>query len=223
MWNSLLDGLLAHGLYDLLILAGGIALGVLKKRNAKWAAIIAYGLGGCTLVAILIFTFTGHAILSMQQPETTAANVETNIRAWADNINLGVTKEQPGQDYDFLYLITLRSGGTVLVGRAKRRESYIQFQANVTVSKDHRDLLAKLSKDQQDRVVQETALELARFRVGYGMAGPPLSGVLLTKAVPITTGLTEATFIGYLDEMDDAIELSEESIVLSIERNSSSH
>ena len=39
-------------------------------------------------MAILIFTFTGHGLLSKQRPAITSDNLETNVRKWADDLGL---------------------------------------------------------------------------------------------------------------------------------------
>jgi hypothetical protein len=222
--HGVLQAIFGSLLYELLLATAVAALMTwLKSKQSRWATPLLYGVSAFAAVLLISYVLVGRGLLSKEQPETTPENVETNIRSWADNLGLGVAKQESGADNYFLYLIALHSGRVVYVGRTKSRPNYIQFQSNVTVSKEHQELLSKLSEERRNMVIQETLLELARSRIGYEIPGPKFTVVMLTKSVPITSGLTEATFGGYLDEMDSAMALSIEAIVLSIERNSPSH
>lgn len=216
---GILQGIFGSVLYELL-LAGVVAalLAYLKAKRESLAGPALYGLAGFTMVMVIAFTIVGHAVWSKQQPETTTENIEANIHAWSDAFGLSITKEQPGPDQVFSYLIGLHSGRPVYVNQSKARDHYLQLQGTVALSKEHLDRLSKFTKAQQESVEEELKLELARSKIGYGMAGPPLKGVALAKAIPITSSLTEATFAGYLDEMDSAMDLSIETTRLSIER-----
>src|SRR5579863_1846234 len=123
-WNWLWQGLVANAVYAVLLILGGIVLAVLKKTRPNWAGPALYGLSGCALVAVLIFTVTGHAVFSRQQPETTPQNVEQNLRAWADSFQLGVTKMPPQTDVDFGLAISLKSGNPVEIRQLKQIPSY---------------------------------------------------------------------------------------------------
>ncbi len=217
---GLIQGIFASLLAELLLALGVAALiAYLRAKRERWAGPALYGLAAFAMVFVIGFTITGRAPLSKPQPETTSENVESNIRAWSDDLGLGVTKQQPGSDADFLYMITLHSGRPVFVGRVKKREGYLQFTGTVTVSKLHQDLIAKLSPSQQNRFTEELLVELARSRIGYSIS-PPV--VTLVKSSPITAGFSEASFAGYLDELDSTLALCQEAIPLAIDHASTS-
>lgn len=91
------------------------------------------------------------------------------------------------------------------------------------LSPEHQAILSKLTKEQAADVTEEVTLELARSKIGYTITGPPpgqMQTVLLQRSVPITSGLTEATFGGYLDEMDSAISLVRLATTLALAHNS---
>ncbi len=216
--RDVLLALFSSTLYDLLLATGvGVLIGALKAKKEQWAGPVIYGLTAFALVLVIGFSLTGQSPLSARRPETNAENVEENIRAWADHLGVGITRQDPPSDTDFLYLLALRSGRSIYVGRKKNREGYLMFQASVTVAKEHEDLIAKLSPKQQTFFNEELLLELARSRIGYSFAGPRVSSVIISKAVPITGDLSEAGLAGYLDETESAISLCQEAIPLAIE------
>jgi hypothetical protein len=215
--NPIVQGILTNWFSDLLILVGGAALAVLRKKNSPWAGVAAYFLIGCACMSVIVFTFVGHAILAKETPQTTAENIEPNIRAWSDQFSLGIQK-QADDNFDFAYAISLHSGRTVLVGRPKVRDRYLQFQGNVTLAPEHEAAVQKLSLSQQQRLADEINLEMARNKIGFAFIGPPFKGIRVSKGVPITSNLTEDSFAASLDEIDSSILLARESLRLAFFR-----
>jgi hypothetical protein len=209
----------------LLVLGGAAILGYVKRKVPDHAPTIAYAVFGATCVAILIFTFTGHFILSRHQPETTPDNIEENIRTWGEALGLGLTKLPTTSDTYFNWGITLKNGNFVVVDRAKALPGYLQIQSQLVLSPENQAAYAKLTKQEVDDLTQEVSLELARSRMGYGIgqgtqatptgSGPQM-GVLLVKGIPITNNLTEAGFAGYMDEIDSAISIVRATTTLAL-------
>jgi hypothetical protein len=217
-WNTIWQAFLAHWISELLILGSTALLAVLKERNSKWAGVFAYGFAGFAFMSIIVFTFTGHAIFSTETPHTTSENVESNVRVWADKFSLGIQK-QADDKFSFVYAISLPTGRGVLVGRPKQREGYLQFQGNTALSPEHEAALKKLSPSQLERISDEISLEMARSKVGFAAIGVPFKGLVVSKAVPITSSLTEDSFVATLDEIDSDMLLAREAIRLAFFRN----
>jgi hypothetical protein len=80
-------------------------------------------------------------------------------------------------------------------------------------------IVDKLPKEQNQRIVDEVTLELARSKLGHVIVRFPLKTIILLESVPRTNNLTEDSFVSHLDEMDSASELADKATVLAIERN----
>jgi len=219
-WHALWQGLLSRALWEIItLLGGGTVFGLLKAKRPKYAPIFLYAFAGAACIALLLFTMTGQPILSRALPETAPDNVEGNVRSWIDDFRLNVQKLDEAQTF-FTYAITLKNGTLVFVRRYRdaRGQHYITFQAGVHLSTEHQSILATFTPEEAQRVSEEVLLEAARSRVGYELEGPPLRGVNIVKAVPITANLTEDSFSGYLDEMDSALSACKAAIILAISR-----
>jgi len=218
MPDWLWQGITSSLIWELVLILGvGIVLERLKAKVPTFAGRILYVLAGMACVSIMLFTFTGRAILSQQSPETTPENVQKNIRAWLDTFKLGEQEQSDDNSY-FNYVVALPNGNHVIVARPKARDHYITFTASVTVSQEHAVLLAKMNKDEAQQIADEVALDISMYKIGHSMVGPsPLKGVILIKGVPITSSLTESAFISHLDEMDNAVSVALEAIRTTIE------
>lgn len=212
-WNAFVQGLLTNWLSDAIVVGGGIVLAILKKRGSRWAGTIAYGFAGSAFLAIIVYAFTGHALLSRETPHTTPENIESNIRAWADKFSLGIQKETDDK-YKFVYFVSLPSGRGVFVGPPKDREGYLQFQGNMTLAPEHIAYLKTMTPAQLERMQDEITIEMARAKIGFGVM-VPFKGIFVTKTVPITSNLTADSFTSDLDEIDSSMLLAREAIRLA--------
>ena len=203
-----------------LVLASLVAAVItyLRKTQSTWATPLLYFVLSFMGVFVIAFTLTGKALLLRERPQTTPENVESNIKAWADKFSLGIQKGTDNK-FSFVYSIALPSGRMVLVGRPKEREGYLQFQGNMQLSPEHEAAVKKISSAQQVRISDEISLELARSKIGWAVVGAPFKGIVVSKAIPITSNLTEDSFIASLDEMDSSILLAREAIRLAFLHN----
>jgi hypothetical protein len=220
LWQSLTSRLVWE---LLLVLGGGAVLGYVRQKLPQYAPTVAYTAFGATCIAVLIFTFTGHALLSKQKPEVTPENLEVNVRKWADDLGLGVTRMQPlpNQDVQFGLVITLADGNPLMVFRsAKDKAGFLQMQCVLVLSPEHLAMLNKLSKQEADDAMQDIILEMNRSRIGYIMETAPSVAngqvttttptilqqtIIVTKPLAITDELTEALFGAQVNEMDSEI------------------
>lgn len=222
--SGLLQGLFASLLWELLLALGvGALIAWLKATKQQWAGPAIYGLFGFAIVLVIGYALTGQFPLSKTQPQTTAENVEANIKVWADDFQLGVTKHPPQPDVDFGLTITLKgSNNQVEVLKVKQNSAFLQIQSKLTLSQEHQNILAKLTQEQSAFVTEELSLELARSKIGFTIIGPPaqtepqIQVTVLSRGVPIA-GLSENTFVGYLNEMDSAIRLLRSTTTLLLD------
>jgi hypothetical protein len=188
--------------------------------TAKWWLVMG--------VATITLVFSSIGLYRIFQPAgTSPENVEENIKAWADEFQLGVTMLPPDPNIDLGLVITTRGGSPIEIRRTKQNPTYLQMQSNLVLSADHQKKLAALTEEQSEFVSEELSLELARTRMGFTIVGPPAGSqpqiqiVVLSKGMPIS-GLTELAFSGYIDEMDSAIRVSQMETSLLLDHGSPS-
>lgn len=202
----------------LLATLGSFMMAYLKATGSRLVSPILYGLATFALTLFIILVLRGMAALPRPQQEITPENVESNIRNWLDTFRLAAKKESNPEAY-FIFVVTAPNGNPIVVTRTKALDRYITYQATLTVSPQHLEILDKLPEDQSTQLIRELTIELARSRIGFSIVGPGLKGIVLNKALPITNNLTEGTFAQYLDEMDSGLILARETIVLALERS----
>jgi hypothetical protein len=216
-WTWLWQNLISNALWAILLLGGGVAVGILRVKRAAWASPFIYGIGTVACLAIIVFTFTGHAIFS--KPQTDTSNIEDRVREWITNLGLGSQPVTAMPDTLFAYKIFLANGNSIVVIRPKSKSGYLQFQSVIVVSPIHRAMLAKLTPDQASAVEEELVQHLAGSRMGYGIAGSDpshMESISLAHGVPIV-GLTEAAFVEQVDLADTDTVLVTTSLLLALQ------
>jgi hypothetical protein len=193
-FNSIFDNLLASAIakvVGVLVTGGGLAW--LRARKEKLAGPAIYAVIGIACASFVIFSWTGRSVLSQDTPETTAENIQTNVRQWADDVELGIRKLDDA-NYKWIVTITLRNGKFVDVGQPAKHSSYLLMRATINLTPDQMQAASSLDKTHADGLLRDILLELARAKVANTVHGPPLTGIEINKAIPITTALTEASF-----------------------------
>jgi hypothetical protein len=223
--SGFLQAIFASFIWELLLAAGVAALiAYLRATKERWAGPVIYGLAAFAIVFVIGYTLTGQPLLSRTQSQTTPENIEANIKAWADDFQLGITKMPPRPDIDFGLVITTKgSNNPVEIRKLKQSPAYIQLQSNLALSPEHQKIVAKLTEEQSTFVTEEVELELAHTGMGFTIVGAPRSQtepqiqlVVLGKGVPIA-GLTESAFANAIDAMDSAIRVSQSTTALLLD------
>jgi hypothetical protein len=221
--SGVVQGILGTLLYDLLLAAMVAAfITWLKSQESRWAAPLLYGMGAFTAVLIISYVLTGHALLS-KEAETTAENVEQNIKKWVDEFGLGIQKNPNINNPEFAYTVTLKGGNTVTVARSKPLPEFLQFAVELDPAPASQQKMSRLNQEQMEAVAEDVTAQLALSKVGYTIQSDktnPLHRILIAKSVPITRSLTEASFADALNEIDAAIGLTRAAISQAIRRNS---
>lgn len=196
----------------LLIIGGATLLGWLRKKLPEHAPTIQYALVGAVCVAILLFVFTGHGILTKQQQPVTIENIEQNIRAWADDLGMSIARTNRPDTY-FSFSITLPGGATEDVFRAKEKTGYLQFLSTLTIAPEHQAILSKFTLPEKQQFVSELTLEIERANLdetfGSISSQDPNAvpaGIFVQHGVPIQS-LNEGNFGETFDTVARGIEL----------------
>jgi hypothetical protein len=198
----------------LLMVGGGALLGYLRKKIPENASSIGYGIFGATCVAVLLYTTTGRGILTKKPPEAiTQENVEENIKMWADHLAIGLERQNPSSEEFFAYLGRGNHGDPVRISRAKDKPGYLQLVATISTSPEHQAIIAKLSRQDYGKFLNELGLEISRLKrmsAGLGFSpsqrGYPIGPitVVFQSGVPIPE-LSEGYFSERFDEITSAI------------------
>ena len=241
-WNWTWQGTLTSVAAALLLLGVPTLLTWVKKKWPQHGELVRYWLTSAAAMAILLYATTGYILFAKHEVKITPENLELNIRKWSDDLGFSVARLQPGalpqpMEIYFGLAITLSNGNPILVYRAREKSAFLQLVCPLALSPEHLQAMAKLRPDQQEAVNQEIQLELSKTKVGFSVTtskaaapqasgSPPIGGgqillqqmVILSKGVPISGDLNEATFASDLDEMDDAITLTRAQTALALRR-----
>lgn len=191
----------------------------LKSKQSKWATPVLYGISSFAAILVISFVLVGHGLLSREQPQTNMENIEENLKAWTNTYSMGIQK-QSDDKFFFTYKVTLQNGTLVWVGRPKDKNKYLNFQSVIMLSPEHNALAEKLTQQQLERVTDYINVEMAKSGMGFAFVRLPSRGMFIARGVPISSNLTETTFIDTLDEMDRGVLLCKETLKIALERES---
>ncbi|MBS1824530.1 MAG: DUF2299 family protein [Acidobacteria bacterium] len=166
-------------------------------------------------MGLSIFGFYRSMTRAQSAEPATVSNVESRIGEWLDAFHLGRRKLQPTDDAIFHIEITMHNNARVEVLRTKDLEKYIILRRIVAVGDSHRKIWAAISEKERTRIALETLNEVSRLKMGYAMQWPTLFSV--NKRLPITSSLTESSFIEALDEVEAASEIARRTFAFSME------
>jgi hypothetical protein len=153
-------------------------------------------------MALALYAFgVHHAFMVDQAAQTTVDNVHDRVRSWLDNFGLTV-QNGPADDRLFRYVVTMKNGDQIDISRPKERDRYLVIATSLRASEEEKQLLSKLSEDQSARLQADMTTKAAEAHLAFTNMTVPFDNVYLEKRVPITSSLTEAVFIGSVDEMD---------------------
>jgi hypothetical protein len=222
LWQGILTSVLAAVLW----LGGATALTWVKRKWPKYGDLALYWIAIAACMAVIWFAVSGHALFSWPQPQVTPENIEANVRHWSEDLGLAYTRGTAPDSY-FAYSLTTRTGTSIQVFRSvKDKPAFLQFGSQLTMSPEHQAMMATLTKEQVDTVVQEIALELDRTRVGFTIAtlstpqtSTPVKQtvIVLQKATPITN-LDEASFAAAADDIEFTVQLVRATTSLALRR-----
>src|SRR5215472_13619236 len=155
------QGIVSNLTWEILVVAAGIAMALLRKKDSKWAGPIIFGLLTITALSVLWFTITGRSLFSPPRVEVSPENIEKQLKTWCENVAIGTERTEEPDSY-FAYTLRSHGGDPVNVFRAKHQPGYLQFKGLITFAPEHQAALAKLSNDDEEMIFQQLVLELAK-------------------------------------------------------------
>lgn len=199
-----------------LLLALFYFLGIDIKFIQKLVAPMSFhdGLMSILIIGGLIFVCIGLYRTRGPQNIINPTNIEENIRKWAAYFGYGCSPISD-PEVDFALDISLPTGKHILAIRSKKLDKYIVIQGAVGISPNHLAALARMEVSEQNRVMNELIIEMARFKIGFVGGGEPIKTITLSKQLPITNMLTEHIFIEAVNE----IELAQILVIGIIRKN----
>jgi hypothetical protein len=224
-WGGLWQGVASNLVSAVLILGGGALLALLRLKYPNYADLGRYAFTGAATTAVVLFALLGKGIITRSPPEVTPENLEGYIRKWTDDAGLPIAKAPPSEQTTYFgYVITTTGGVSISVFRAKEKPGYLQMQCALSMSPEHLGMLAKLSKEQADEVIEEIVLEMDRAHIGFIMTtafplGLPIPTVVttrpdifqqtitVTEPIAISKELNEGVFLARINQIDSDVSL----------------
>ena len=178
----------------------------------SWRFRIALSLAVGALVWSAITTYR------LSKLEVGVEDIESNVVRWSETFGFATRKGDPNTATYFSRVLTLTNGIPVTVVRPKEQGNYLVLASSLGLSPEHREKMLRLSASERTTVLRTVLLELARARIGYNISADNLvPTILVSKRVPITSQLTEAVFVDAVLELESALTLARESLVLKLE------
>ena len=225
MPDWLIQALVSQVVWETLSILGvGVFLAYLRRKAPEYASAAVYGIVGASCVVFLFYALTGRGLLSRKPPAAvTPENLEENLKVWADDLAMGIQRQEPSSDQYFSYVARVVNADPVEVYRARQKPGYLQFRATLTTSPIHRALLSKLSPRDRGRFLNVVDMEVSRFRgitSNFLFQKNPMGSELditFGKAIPIE-GVNEGIFVQGLDDTIGAVSQARATINLALDR-----
>jgi hypothetical protein len=174
-----------------------------------------YGMIGYTLMSAIVVGFWGVRALRFRQPEVTANNLEATIRGWLNDFDMS-TKPASDPTWNFGLQTTLSYGESVHIIQMKERPGFITFQANLAISAEHQAVLKAMPIAYFEKLAQEVVLGVFLANMVLAIR-TRLSEVSFFSQLAISD-LTQENLLNHINDMDNAIILAREAILLGVER-----
>jgi hypothetical protein len=226
--GALGEGILASILATVIVAGGATVLTWAKKKWPTHGDLMLYWLMSATCLSVLtviVFAAIGYKPFAKPKPpEITNENVEEHVRAWAVDLGMAVSPGPSAPEFFFTDTVTLKNTLPIVVGRAKDKTEFLQFQSPLSISPEHQAALAKMTVEEANIMMQEILLELARSKVGYTMVGgatmqqSPLAiqGIMIQATLPIASNINEGMFSAKLDEVNAGVTIARATVILTL-------
>lgn len=203
----------------------GVLLAWLKKRGSSWLIPLCWGLSGSVVVLI---GASALKIVSTPTPtvlDVNPSNVEAYLNQWIDAFHFGRRKLPEDPVYFFKYEITNTSGRFLQVARLRSSpwDRYLTFTSSVSLAGEEATKISKLSEGNMAILVHDLRMEVARSKIGFSNLGTPLTTINLEHSVPITTDLSDASFVESINNIDLTLVLLLNFIPVDVDRLSSAN
>lgn len=201
--RPVLSGVVGNAVYALLILGGGVLLAYLKVYYPDWFTIVLWALVGCALMTIPVIAFVLIARLPKRPEEITEQNVEGYIRQWLDAFSIAVKKNDSPEAY-FGLVATYNNGLSVNIHRLKNLGRYVLLRSAILIVPEHKEVFDNLPEEEKEVFSVRFNVELSKTAVGGYIMDLKEGRVILERRIPITTELTEGSFMDAIDQLQSA-------------------
>jgi hypothetical protein len=175
---------------------------------------VLYGLIGYALLSAAVVAFWARA-LRFKRLEVAGDRLEQTLRGWLEESGLS-TRTASDPAWNFGLLTTLPDGESVYIAQMNEHRRFVTFQANLAISPEHQAILKAMPGAYFEKLAQEVVLKVFLAKMVLAVR-TRLSGVSLFSQLAITD-LGEDTFLKHIDDMDTAILLARNIILLGVER-----
>ncbi|MGD0275198.1 MAG: hypothetical protein ABSB79_03915 [Syntrophales bacterium] len=128
--------------------------------------------------------------------------LQNTLEGWLSHSGYTFT-QKIDPEYDFYMVVTVPSREKDIgIGRLKTHPQNISIESRIIICAEYQERIKKLSLTQ----LRNIRIEIDRLRLDYYKINLP-NDILLIKRVPITSSLTEDTFIKSITELEVGVDL----------------
>ena len=206
-WFS--QNLITNVVWLVIVLIGGASLALIKKYLPSLAPYAMYFLVGCACVAIVV-----GLVMIWPEPTTNTNTIERDARRWLDNF--GLSNKTIIDDSVYFALQAQMANGTLIIARSKKRDRYLEMTAGMNLSPEHEVIVKSLTPERikliSDSVIRQLALGRVNMVVTF-----PFKEIRFVRMIPIIKTLNESTFIEAVDDVDKAMLIARQTIVIELQ------
>jgi hypothetical protein len=181
----------------------------------SWLSTILYVMIGYASLSAIFVGLWGLRALRFRQLAVAGDHLEPALRRWLEDSGLS-TKAASDPAWNFGLLTTLPDGESIYIVQMKEHRRFVSFQANVAISPEHQAILKAMPSTYFEKLAQEVVLKVFLAKMVLAIR-TRLSDVSLFSQLAITD-LTEDAFFKHMDDMDNAILLARNIVLLGAER-----
>ena len=148
------------------------------------------------------------------EPTTNTNTIERDARRWLDNF--GLSNKTIIDDSVYFALQAQMANGTLIIARSKKRDRYLEMTAGMNLSPEHEVIVKSLTPKRikliSDSVIRQLALGRVNMVVTF-----PFKEIRFVRMIPIIKTLNESTFIEAVDDVDKAMLIARQTIVIELQ------
>ncbi len=180
----------------------------------SWLSMVLSALIGYALLSAAFVVFW-HRALRFKRLQVAGDRLEQTVRGWLEESGLS-TRTASDPAWNFGLLTRLSGGESVYIAQMNEHRRFVTFQANLAISPEHQAILKAMPGAYFEKLAQEVVLKVFLAKMVLAVRTRH-SEVSLFSQLAITD-LAEGTFLKHIDDMDTAILLTRNIILLGVER-----
>jgi len=212
-------GLFVLALLDFFGVDAALLRGKIHEMKIRSILLVILIIGGLSFSGYGFYR-TLNPLQIITPPSVTTENIESKVREWLDAFNLGSQKVPDEKAYFNFEAYVSGSGlAPISIARMKDRPRYLTLASHISLSDSDQAFFNKFSETQKTEFLLELRLALVTAKVVAILDRS--SGVLSTTVIrrlPITSDLSEATFIQQIEETSFAATIVNDTVELGLIR-----